>query len=94
VDQRFFGAAEPPVTRGEAIERLIPYIERHLAAGGKLHTVTRHVLGLYHGEPGARIFRRLLSGPDLRAGSGLEPLERALAAVTRSGAEPHARAAA
>ena len=98
IDQRFFGATELPITRGEAIERLIPYIERHLAAGGKLHSVTRHVLGLYHGEPGARIFRRYLSGPELRDGAGLEPLERALAAVSRpqskDSADPRSRAAA
>ncbi len=94
VDQRIFGATTPPVTRRAAIEQLIPYIERHLAAGGRLNAVTRHVLGLYHGEPGARIFRRHLSGPDLRDATGLEALERALAAVSRPGADRDGRAAA
>src|SRR5690606_6603718 len=72
VDRRFFGSHEQPVTRREAIERLIPYIERHLARGGKLNNVTRHILGLYHGEPGGRLFRRQLSGLHERA--DVEPL--------------------
>lgn len=84
VDRRLFGSQAPPVTRHEAIERLIPYIERHLARGGRLNNVTRHVLGLYHGEPGGRLFRRHLSGPELREGAGLAPLVRALAVVERA----------
>jgi len=81
VDRRIFGSDEPPVSRREVVERLKPYIERHLARGGRLNNITRHILGLYHGEPGARMFRRHLSGTDAREGSGLEPLNRALAAV-------------
>ena len=84
VDRRLFGSRTPPVTRRETMERLIPYIERHLARGGRLNNVTRHVLGLYHGEPGARLFRRHLSGPEAREGDGLAPLLRALAAVERA----------
>ena len=81
VDRRIFGSDEPPVSRREVVERLKPYTERHLARGGRLNNITRHILGLYHGEPGARMFRRHLSGTDAREGSGLEPLNRALAAV-------------
>jgi len=81
VDRRIFGSDEPPVSRREVVERLKPYIERHLARGGRLNNITRHILGLYHGEPGARMFSRHLSGTDAREGSGLEPLNRALAAV-------------
>ena len=92
VDSRLFGASEPPVTRREAVEKLVPYLERHLARGGKLNNVTRHVLGLYHGEPGGRLFRRHLSGPEVRDGAGLEPLMRALAAVER--VDPQSRRAA
>ncbi|MCL4766366.1 MAG: tRNA dihydrouridine(20/20a) synthase DusA [Hyphomicrobiaceae bacterium] len=94
VDRRFFGAAEPPVTRREAIERLVPYIERHLAAGGRLNAVSRHVLGLYHAQPGGRAFRRHLSGPGLRDSTGLHALEKALAAVSPTGAVSYRRAAA
>lgn len=92
VDRRLFGTSEPPVTRREAVEKLVPYLERHLARGGKLNNVTRHVLGLYHGEPGGRLFRRHLSGPEVRDGAGLEPLMRALAAVER--VDPQSRRAA
>src|SRR5690606_20254318 len=81
VDRRIFGSDEPPVSRREVVERLKPYIERHLARGGRPNNIPRHILGLYHGEPGARMFRRHLSGTDAREGSGLEPLNRALAAV-------------
>lgn len=92
VDRRFFGAGEPQITRREVIEKLVPYIERHLARGGKLNNVTRHLLGLYHAEPGGRLFRRHLSGADARDGDGLEPLMRALAAVEQ--ADPQSRRAA
>ena len=87
VDRRIFGSQEPPLSRLEVLERLRPYIERHLARGGRLNNITRHILGLYHGEPGARMFRRHLSGADAHNGSGLEPLNRALAAVERPSAE-------
>ncbi|PNG13610.1 tRNA dihydrouridine(20/20a) synthase DusA [Stutzerimonas stutzeri] len=61
VDARLFGSHEPIVGRAEALRRMRPYIQRHLAAGGAMHHVTRHVLGLGQGFPGARRFRQLLS---------------------------------
>ena len=61
VDARLFGSHEPIVGRAEALKRMRPYIQRHLAAGGAMHHVTRHVLGLGQGFPGARRFRQLLS---------------------------------
>lgn len=61
VDQRLFGSTRPPIGRAEALARMRPYIERHLAEGGSMHHVTRHVLGLAQGFPGARRFRQLLS---------------------------------
>jgi tRNA-dihydrouridine synthase A len=66
-------------SRREALERMIPYIERHLASGGRLNTVTRHVLGLYHGRPRGRLFRRILSEEGQRPGAGLAVLAKALA---------------
>jgi tRNA-dihydrouridine synthase A len=90
VDQRIFGDISAPVERREVIERLMPYIEAHLAAGGKMHSITRHVLGLYHGEPGARAFRRHLSGGNV----SLAELEKALTAVDRRGTDPDRQAAA
>jgi tRNA-dihydrouridine synthase A len=91
VDRRFFDPGAGVPTRAEAIERLLPHIEHHLAAGGRLNNVVRHVLGLYHGEPRARMFRRHLSENAPRDGAKLltlieavsiaDPSWRALAAA-------------
>jgi tRNA-dihydrouridine synthase A len=79
VDRRFFDAATAQPTRAEAILALVPHIERHLAGGGRLNNVVRHVLGLSHGEPRARAFRRHLSENAPREGAGLNVLLEALA---------------
>ena len=77
VDAMFFGCAAPVVSRDEILERLIPYAERHIARGGRLNNIARHILGLYHGEPGARAFRRHLSENAGRAGVGARLLTEA-----------------
>ncbi len=61
VDRRIFEETTPAPTRGEALARLLPYAEGHIGKGGRLSNITRHVLGLYHGQPRGRAFRRLLS---------------------------------
>ncbi|MCH1611041.1 MAG: tRNA dihydrouridine(20/20a) synthase DusA [Luminiphilus sp.] len=62
VDRRLFGATAPvSSTREEAINAMLPYIERQLATGARLHHVTRHMLGLYQGQYGGRQYRRHLS---------------------------------
>jgi len=61
VDRRLFGATVPAISRSEALARMRPYIAAHIAAGGAMHHVTRHMLGLGQGFPGARRFRQLLS---------------------------------
>jgi len=61
VYQQLFGSTAPVITRAEALAQLRPYIAHHLAAGGAMHHITRHVLGLGTGFPGARRFRQLLS---------------------------------
>src|SRR5690606_10391008 len=58
VDQRLFLSASPTPSRGEVLHQLVPYVKRHLEGGGRLNNVTRHILGLYHGRPRARLFRR------------------------------------
>jgi tRNA-dihydrouridine synthase A len=70
--------------RAAVLDAMRPYIARHLAGGGELRHVGRHLLGLYQGEPGARGFRRSLS--EARPGAGLETLDRALACVERQAA--------
>lgn len=68
------------------VEAMKPYIEAHLVAGGRVHQITRHMLGLFTGRPGARNWRRVLSEGASRPGAGLDLLDRALAEVTQTAA--------
>ena len=61
VDRRFYGDQTPVRSRIEVLQALRPYIASHIEAGGSMHHVTRHILGLFQGLPGARHFRRQLS---------------------------------
>ncbi|WP_405363843.1 tRNA dihydrouridine(20/20a) synthase DusA [Roseobacter sp.] len=70
----------------DAVLRMLPYIDAHLAAGGKLGQVTRHMLGLFTGRPGARAWRRLLSEGSHVPGAGPELVQQALEQVTQHGA--------
>src|SRR5262249_26917189 len=63
VDPQLFGVAAPFPDPSSAAVALIPYIERELARGVRLHAITRHVLGLFRGVPGARGLRRALATP-------------------------------
>ena len=82
VDRRLFGAAPAVATRLAAMEALLPYVEAHLARNGRLNNIVRHVLGLFHGEPGARAFRRILSEEAVRPGAGIDVIRRALEPLT------------
>jgi tRNA-dihydrouridine synthase A len=81
VDGRLFGEAGPGSTRGEAVARYLPYVRRELARGTHLAAMTRHMLGLFHGRPGARAWRRTLTVEGARAGADASVVERALDAV-------------
>ncbi|MDW3117036.1 MAG: tRNA dihydrouridine(20/20a) synthase DusA [Roseovarius pacificus] len=81
-DRVVFGAQGPDSTPEGAVLAMLPYIEDHLATGGKLNQVTRHMLGLFAGRPGARAWRRALSEGATRPGAGPELVEQALAHVT------------
>ena len=78
VDRRLFGATAAMPSRREVLEALVPYAERHLRGGGRLNNVTRHILGLYHGRPRARAFRRYLSERTPRDGTGIQVLREAI----------------
>lgn len=65
----------------DVVELMRPYIARHLAEGGRLHDVARHMLGLFAGRRGARAWRRTLSELGSRDGAGLEVIDLALAHV-------------
>jgi tRNA-dihydrouridine synthase A len=70
----------------EVVNAMRPYISDHLAGGGRLHQITRHMLGLFTGKPGARGWRRVLSERASRDGAGLEVLDQALEQVTAQAA--------
>ena len=94
-DRRMFGAATADVDAFAAIERYRPYMAARLAAGVHLPAMTRHMLGLMHGRPGARAFRRILTVEAVRPGAGLEVVDRAVEAVREAEArtEPRTQAA-
>lgn len=71
-------ADSKPKTRHDVVLRLIPYVEQQLASGVQLKHITRHVLGLFSGQPGARSWRRYLSEHAHRPGAGVEVLKNAL----------------
>jgi tRNA-dihydrouridine synthase A len=80
-DAYCFAAGAPQRTRAEVVEALLPYAEAQLASGVSLRAITRHVLGLYHGAPGARAWRRVLSDSVLLKNAGPELLLTALREV-------------
>jgi tRNA-dihydrouridine synthase A len=83
VDSLFYGVENPYSNKIEALEAYLPYVAAQLQQGIGLHAMTRHILGLFHGRPGGRAFRRILSQGAPRRGAGLEVLIEALDAVRR-----------
>jgi tRNA-dihydrouridine synthase A len=81
VDQELFGEAVPHATMKEVFEAMMPYIERELAQGTRLHSITRHFVGAFHAVPGARAFRRHLAENGVRPGAGVSVLRDAIALV-------------
>ena len=78
---RLLGADAEPVALEAAAERMIPYAERHCAEGGRLSAVTRHMIGLFQGRPGARRWRRILTEEGTRPDAAPDVIRRALAAI-------------
>jgi tRNA-dihydrouridine synthase A len=93
-DPMLFGEAAPLASTKAAGFALIPYIERELSRGARLHSITRHVLGLFHGVPGARAFRRHLAVEAVKPGACAQVLADALALVVDRPAELAQTAAA
>ena len=81
VDARLFGDAAT-VSAAQAVAAYRPYMARELSEGTHLAAMTRHMLGLFHGTPGARTWRRILTVESVRPGAGLEVVDAALAAVS------------
>ena len=81
VDRKVFGVNRE-MSREDVVRAMYPYIEKHLSAGGRLHQITRHMLGLFAGVPGARSWRRSLSENASLPGAGVETVEAALSLVS------------
>ena len=87
-DSLIYGEQSVPVDFAGLIETMAAYAARHVEGGGRLAHVTRHMVGLFHGLPGARRYRQILSTDATRVGAGPEVLQAAFAAVEpRSGSE-------
>ena len=83
VDRAIFADDEPLASRAQIVARMMPYIEQELQNGASLNQITRHMMGLYAGEPGARHWRRYLSVEACKQGAGIEVVLEALALVER-----------
>ena len=81
IDKRFFGDTPPDFDA--MLDSWCGYVERKLKEGARLNSMTRHMLGLFNGRPGARAFRRHLSEHAVRDGAGIVVLRDALALLSR-----------
>jgi tRNA-dihydrouridine synthase A len=81
VDPELFDEAAPHATMKDVFEAMLPYIEDQLAQGTRLHAMTRHFVGAFHGVPGARAFRRNLAEKGVRPGASVQVLRDAIALV-------------
>jgi len=84
VDPLLFGAPAPFASPKAAAEALMPYVARETGRGTRLYAIARHLLGLFHGVPGARAFRRHLATEGVKAGTGPQVLRDAFALVLDS----------
>ncbi len=81
-DARLFAEASSQLTREQVLREFAEYARFQMAHGSGLQHLARHILGLYHGQPGGRLFRRVLSEQAHKRGAGIDVLFAALAAVT------------
>ncbi|PVV09845.1 MAG: tRNA dihydrouridine(20/20a) synthase DusA [gamma proteobacterium symbiont of Ctena orbiculata] len=81
-DRMIFGESLTPLSRHQVVESLIPFVESELAKGTPINRITRHILGLFQGQPGARKWRRVLSEGAHLAGADTQLLRQAAAQVT------------
>ncbi|MDL0430001.1 tRNA dihydrouridine(20/20a) synthase DusA [Marinobacter sp. TBZ242] len=85
VDTEFFGQPGPARSRHEALRAVLPFIQSELDRGVYLSHMSRHLMGLFHGQPGGRQFRRYISENAHKPGSGIEVIEQAMARVPEPG---------
>jgi len=81
IDQKFYGVDEAPVTRKQVIEQMVEYIKEQQLQGQNLHSITRHMLGLFSGCPGAKSWRRVISENDHLDNADASLLQKAASLV-------------
>ncbi|VAW56308.1 tRNA-dihydrouridine(20/20a) synthase [hydrothermal vent metagenome] len=81
VDQRFYGVSKPILSRFEILDAFIPYIEQELAKGARLQSISRHILGLFNGLPGAKKWRRYMSENVPLAGANMAVIQQGLTLI-------------
>ena len=94
VDHLYYGDAEDHRSRYQVVEACYPYIESQLANGVPLGRLLKPMLGLFHAQPGGRLWRRMLSETMWVEGAGLHTVERALAVVRQTADEINGKSAA
>jgi tRNA-dihydrouridine synthase A len=94
VDPLLFGTPAPFCSPKAAAEALIPYVERQTAHGTRLYAIARHILGLFHAVPGARVFRRHIATHGVKPDADARVLREALALVPDAAYQPTHIAAA
>jgi tRNA-dihydrouridine synthase A len=82
-DPELFGEPAPFAAMKDVFEAMVPYIESELGKGTRLHSITRHFVGAFHGVPGARAFRRHLAENGVKPGAGVDVMRDAIARVER-----------
>ncbi|WP_396135901.1 tRNA dihydrouridine(20/20a) synthase DusA [Chamaesiphon sp. VAR_69_metabat_338] len=81
VDRDIYGDPTPPPSRHQIVTQMLPYIDTWTSKGLKLHSITRHMLQLFHGRSGSRIWKRLITEQSVLPGAGVSVVERALAEI-------------
>ncbi|MEM8502883.1 MAG: tRNA dihydrouridine(20/20a) synthase DusA [Cyanobacteria bacterium P01_D01_bin.1] len=85
-DQEIFGDTAEPRTRYQVVQSMLSYIDHHTRQRGvRLHSITRHMLHLFHGQPGSRLWKRTLTEQASLPGAGVEVVVNALAKVRAAG---------
>jgi len=92
VDRLFFGEDGPAKTRSQVVYAMLPYVEYWTTQGLKLNSITRHMLMLFHGQPGSRSWKRLITENACRPGDSVEVLKDALAEVEQIESRPEFQA--
>jgi tRNA-dihydrouridine synthase A len=86
-DSQIYGESTPPPSRHQIATAMLPYIDNWVSQGGRLNSITRHMLQLFHGQPGSRIWRRLITEQSVLPGAGVAVVAKALAEIPLSSNE-------